>query len=487
MHANPASSFISGRMRIGHAWIAAEESHPTISPATGQSIGSASLGTAGHIDDAVVAARCAAERLARLGVWDRAALCRRVGQAIAARADELAMLLANEQGKPFESEAKDEVAFAVESFEVAAEAVKHVNGTSFPLREAGRLGITALRPRGVYGVITPWNYPIAIPCAYYLAPGLAAGNALVWVPALTTSLVASLLMECLEAADLPDGAVNLVTGHGAVVGDALAGHRDVDAVGVTGSTATGRSVAMRAAGKPVSLELGGNGPTIVFADADLDLAAARICEGAFTNAGQTCTATERVLVERSVHDELRERLVARASAVVLGDPFDPATMMGPLHNQDTVDKVLAHLDDACAAGATIDCGGAVATGFATPLYFPATVVSGVGVGTLLNREETFGPVVPLLSFADEEELQAITRASRYGLFASVFTRSVDTAMRQAGRLRAGVVHINEMSAYWDLTVPGGGASGSDSGTGRIGIAQSIRAMSDEVTVTLGFG
>lgn len=474
------------RMRIGGEWRGAEAqwSLESRSPGTGAVIGYVPRGSRVDVDAAVAAARRAAPALRRLGVWDRSALCRRVAEAIRRRQEPLAQLLSLEQGKPLHREARGEVAFAIEAFEAAAERIKWLQSSGFNLSDANKRGFTLLRPRGVYGVITPWNFPLSIPCAYYFAPGLAAGNAFVWVAAPSTSLVSSLLMECIVEADLPAGSVNFVSGEGEVVGRALASHPDVDAVAFTGSTPTGKIVAACAAGKPVSLELGGNGPTIVLGDADLDLAAARITAAAFTNAGQICTSTERVIADARVYDGLAERVAALAAKVVLGVPADPATTMGPVHNEAVAAKVDLHLEEGAARGAAILFGGGRAGGFATRLYHRPAVIVDVHEDSLLNREETFGPVVPLLRFSRDADLERIVAKSRFGLFGSIFTQSIDRAFRCAEWLKVGTVHVNEMSAFWELGMPAGGASGTSSGTGRIGMAEAIRGMSDEITLTL---
>jgi len=212
------------------------------------------------------------------------------------------------------------------------------------------------QPRGVYAVITPWNFSINIPVEY-LAPGLAAGNAIVWVPAPSTSVCAANLMECFKEAGVPPGVVNLVTGPGPVVGDEIVAHPGTDAVGFTGSTRTGKQIAQRATGKPLLLELGGNGPTIVLEDADFDVVTSSVASGCFFNAGQVCSATERILVQRTVHNELIARLVTAAETVHLGNPFDPETNMGPLNSAPTAEKVDRHLADGVAKGAVIIFGG----------------------------------------------------------------------------------------------------------------------------------
>ena len=454
------------------------------SPSTGTVIGHTPLGSSKDIDDAVAAAAKALDATRSLSLADRGAFCRRVASEIERRKETLAQLLTLEQGKPL-YQSMGELDMSVLALNMAADQISCMAPTTVTTLDPQKKAFVELRPRGVYGIITPWNFPVMVPIGYYLAPGLAAGNAIVWVPAPSTSLIAAKLGECFMDADPPaPGAVNIVHGEGAVVGESLVKHDRVDAIGFTGSTATGRRVASNAGLKPTALELGGNGPSIVLEDADVDRAAERTALGAFTNAGQICTSTERVLVHHSIYDRYVDAVVKEAARTKLGDPFDPATTLGPLHNKSTAAKVDEHLKDASQGGGVFAAGGGRAEGFSTDLYYQATVIAGPSPESLLNCEETFGPVVPVLSFRDEAHLQDLVSRSNYGLFAAVFSKSVEKAMRIGNGLKIGVVNINDTSAYWEPGIPGGGASGTLSGSGRIGVGPSINAMSDQVTVTI---
>lgn len=474
-----------GCNRIGGGWAAGSSKRflQIDSPATGERVGYVAMSTREDVDQAVKAANGACEALRRMGTFARAELCLRVANAIDARAEELARLLSLEQGKPFHAEAKGEIGAAALGFRNAAEQMKWLESASFPLADPNKRAFSFLQPKGVFAVITPWNFPAALPCLYYLGPALASGNAVVWVPAPTTSLVAAALTACFVEAGLPDGAINLVLGDGAEVGDAAVVHPGTHAVGFTGSSATGAIIAARGAGKPLLLEMGGNGPTIVLADADVDMAAAQVGAGCFANAGQICTATERVLVHRTVHDRFVEGLKQAAGRVRMGDPFDASTTMGPLNNAHTADKVLAHMEDARRRGAKIVAGGERAEGFATNLYFQPSVVTGLTADSLLNLEESFGPVAPVLTFETEEEALALAASSRYGLSAAVFTSTIKNAFRYAEALKVGIVNVNEMSCYWEPHIPAGGAAGTASGLGRTGGRHTLQEMCDLKTVT----
>jgi acyl-CoA reductase-like NAD-dependent aldehyde dehydrogenase len=481
-----AGSLAVGRMRIGAAW---EEGRgrrflEIVSPATGSVIGAVPLASHDDANRAVLSAVAAKPRIARMSVWDRSRLCLRVAAAIDARADELARLLTLEQGKPFHAEAKGEVAAAATAFRNAAEQIKWLETSAFPVEDANKRAFSFLQPKGVFGVVTPWNFPVAQPCIYYLAPGLATGNAMVWVPAPTTSLVASKLMECFVDAEVPDGVINLVTGEGPIAGDAVVSHPGVDAIAFTGSSETGAVIAARAAGKSLMLELGGNGPTLVLADADVEMAAARVAAGCFANAGQICTSTERVLVHTRIYDRFAEAIVQAAARVRMGDPFDLATTMGPLNNAPTAAKMDEHLEDARNRRATIAFGGNRRADMPTTLYYEPSVVTDLTPDAMLNLHETFGPVAPLLRFRDEDEAWDIIGRSRFGLSAAVFTNSIKDAFRWTEGLRVGIVNVNEMSPFWETHIPAGGAAGTASGIGRTGGRHTLLEMSDLKTMTI---
>jgi acyl-CoA reductase-like NAD-dependent aldehyde dehydrogenase len=321
--------------------------------------------------------------------------------------------------------------------------------------------------------------------AELIAPALAAGNTVVWNPARFTSWCSVALAEAILAADLPTGVFNLVTGPGELVGDELAANPRVAAIGFVGSTRTGQRIAERAAGKEQLLEMGGNGPLVILDDADIEAAVRATITACFLNAGQSCTAGERVLVHRAVHDRYLELLVAAVRGEVrLGDPLDPATTMGPANNLRTIEKTEAHIADAVARGARVVAGGHRPTGFGSSLFIEATILDGVTDAMAIAREETFGPVVPITVIDHEDEALAIVEGSAYGLLTSVFTRDLGRGLRFAESARAGWVNINEGTNYWESHLPFGGRAGSQSGLGRVGGRFSIERLTELKTIVV---
>jgi acyl-CoA reductase-like NAD-dependent aldehyde dehydrogenase len=472
-------------MFVGGAWAAAEsgETFTAESPATGEAIGEVPHGARADAQRAVAAANDAANGWARLTAFERAALMHRVGDEIEKRRDELAHVLTLDQGKPLH-ESRDEVDELVAYWRNAAEDGKRLEGRLANSFTPGKRVLLIRRPRGVIGVITPWNWPYTMP-AELIAPALASGNTVVWTPASTTAVCATLLAECVVEADLPAGVFNFVTGPGSVVGDEIARNPGTHGVGFIGSTETGRKVAEAAAGKAAVLELGGNGPVVVMDDADLELAAEAAVTACFLCAGQSCTAGERLLVHRAVRAEYVALLREKARRVVLGDPFADGTTMGPLNNEGVAEKMDEHVADALERGAELVHGGERADGFPTRLYWQATVLDGVPADSRVATEETFGPVAPVVEISSLDEAILLANASPYGLLSAIFTRDLAAGLRYADEVKTGWVNINDSSNYWEAHLPFGGRSGTASGIGRVGGTAPMESFTELQTVVLG--
>ena len=453
------------------------------SPATGEAIAEVPRGDRQDAQLAIGAANRAADAWAGATAFERAAAMHRVADEIEKRREELARTLTLDQGKPL-AESHDEVEELVLYWRNAAEDGKRLEGRLPNSMSPGKRVLLIRRPRGVIGVITPWNWPYTMP-AELIAPALACGNTVVWTPASTTAVAGIALAECVVEADLPPGVFNLVTGPGSTVGDEVARNPGTHGVGFIGSTETGRKVAEAAVGKAAVLELGGNGPVVVMDDADLDLAAEATVTACFLCAGQSCTAGERLLVHRAVRDEFVAKLARLVTErVVLGDPFADGTTLGPLNNAGVAEKMDEHVADALERGAAVVSGGARAAGFPTDLYWPATILDGVPEDALVAREETFGPVAPVVSIDSLEHAIELANASPYGLLAAIFTRDLARGLRFAESVRTGWVNVNESSNYWESHLPFGGRSGTASGIGRVGGPAPMEAFTELQTVVL---
>lgn len=489
MNIRPDRPDLHAHILIDGEWTVGDTARrDAVSPIDGEAIGTFPLCGESEAGHALDAARSASRAWGETTVFERIALFERVIDVLAARRDEIATLIAFEQGKPFASEAREEVDEAIGHFGEAITGARGLEGRLVPSAVRSCRNYVYRVPRGVVVAIQPWNYPLGM-AAQHVAPALAGGNTVVVLPAPSTTLSAYLFMQCLVEAGVPAGVVNFVTGDGAVVGDALTRDERADVVVFTGSTATGGAVAANAQNRAQILELGGNGPMVILDDADLDKAAEGVMVGAVLNAGQACTAAESVLVHADVYDDFAARLTKIvADSVVLGDPFDPSTTMGPLQNAPTAAKVEEHVADAVAKGATVVLGGARDEDFPTDLYWPATILTGVTGEMLISNVETFGPVMPLRKIESEQEAIDLIDRSDYGLASAVYTRDLARGLRFAERARTGMVNVNLPSVWTELHLPFGGCSGKGSGRGRVQGHYPLESVFTEVkTVIVDLG
>jgi len=455
-------------------------SYMAMNPAKAEPFASVAKGDREDARRAVAAAKAAYPGWSATPLWERADLCIRMSEVLERRADELADLLTTELGKPRRAEAAVEAEVFVPIFyRQAAELARYQEGATFLARDPAKRLTTFRRPRGVVAVITPWNFPAMIP-SEYLPYAIVMGNTVCWTPAPTAAATATKLMECLIEAGLPRGVINLVIGPGDQVGDELVSSRDTHAIAMTGSTATGRVISGRAGLKPRLLELGGNGPAVVLSDADPVKAATKIAGACFFGAGQVCSSAERIFVADDLREPFVDELVRIALSIRQGDVWSPEVTMGPQNNPEVVERMSVHVEDAKRGGATILAGGKRPD--LPGYYYEPTVLVDFARESLVNTQETFGPIAPVYAFASEEEAWDYIHACDLGLVSSVFTESVDRAWQWAERLRTGVVVINDNSNYWEPHVPFGGMSGTSSGVGRLGGRHVLDFMSDLQTI-----
>ena len=446
---------------IGGEWVGDSDVTTNTSPANRDDvIGTYARGDAARVDQAVSAALAAQPGWAAASPQLRHDVLERAGALIVERKDELGRLLAREEGKTI-AEAVGETVRASQVFKFfAGEALRNTGDAVASVRP----GIDVMIEReavGVIGLITPWNFPIAIP-AWKLAPALAYGNAVVMKPAELTPGCAWELANILDEADCPAGIFNLVMGPGSKVGARIVEHQDIAAVSFTGSVATGRQVAVDCAarGKKVQLEMGGKNPMVVVDDADLDVAVGACLNGAFFSTGQRCTASSRLIVTAGIHDAFLDKLTAAAADLVIGDPLDSKTQIGPVVDQGQLDQNLEYLALAATEGCDVRGGG---LGNGNGYFMHPAIFAGASNQMRVSREEIFGPMASVIKVADYDEALAVANDTEFGLSSGICTTSLKLATDFRRNAKAGMVMVNLPTAGVDYHVPFGGRKGSSYG------------------------
>ena len=471
---------------IGGKWVESVtgKTYPVHNPAhTDQVVGEFQTSGAEDTLTAVAAAKEGLVTWTNTPAPARANIIYKALEILARRAEELAETITIEEGKPI-ADARGEVKRAMAIMEYAAGEGRRMFGYTTPSELPDTVAYTVRRPLGVVGIITPWNFPLAIP-AWKIAPALICGNSLVFKPASATPLSAVKLMEIFEEAGLPAGVLNLVTGPGGQVGTALVESPDVKGISFTGSTEIGTELYSESAKrlKKVQAEMGGKNAVIVLSDADMDKAMNGIVQGAFGSTGQRCTATSRVIVEEDVYDRFMTELIERTSKLIIGDGLDASMDIAPLASQNQKDKVLEYIGIGTEEGAELAFGGRNMTGgeFDEGYYVEPTVFTGVTPDMRIAQEEIFGPVLTVFKAKDLKEAIGIANSVEFGLSSSVYTKDITKAYEYINTVETGMVHVNASTLGGEVHLPFGGLNSSGVGQREQGTA-AVDFFSEVITV-----
>jgi acyl-CoA reductase-like NAD-dependent aldehyde dehydrogenase len=472
-----ATTVAERKLLIGGEWVETGDSFEVRSPFSGEVVGRVAKAGADETKRAIDAAEAAMRE--PLPAHKRAEILVRVVAALARRHDEIARQISDEAGKPMKA-ARVEAKRAMSTYTFAAVEARKLAGEMVPMDAAqageGKLAFTLRRPIGVVGAISPFNFPLNL-VAHKLAPALAAGCAVVLKPASQTPLSALLLAELEDEAGLPPGWLNVVAGSASEIGDVLVEDERVKAITFTGSGGVGWGLKERAPKKKVNLELGNATPVIIAADADIDAAATAMAANAFSFAGQSCISVQRIYVERPAYDDFVERFLPRVEALVVGDPADEETDVGPVIDEGAKERILEWIDEARKGGAEVLAGGEEQDGLIRP-----TVIANASPELKVSCEEVFGPVVTVSAVDSLDEAIELANGTRYGLQAGIFTSALDTALRAARELEFGGVTVNEAPTFRTDQMPYGGVK--DSGNTREGPHYAVRELTEERLVVL---
>lgn len=462
------TNFVNGEFRQE----AGADFVPVINPATGEALAAVQRSTAADVEEAVKAAKAAQKKWALVPAPKRADYLYEIGRLMKQKKEQLAAVLTKEMGKVIE-EGRGEVQEGIDmAFYMAGEG-RRLFGETTPSELADKFAMSVRAPIGVVGLITPWNFPVAI-ATWKSFPAIVAGNAFIWKPATETPMMAYEMAKIFKEAGLPDGVANIVFGSGSEVGTAMIEHRDIRVISFTGSTDTGRKVAELGGRhlKKVSLEMGGKNAVIVMDDADLDLAVDGILWSAFGTAGQRCTACSRVIVHRDVKEQLQQRLLEKMDKLTIGDGMDESIKVGPVINKKALEKIHSYIEIGQEEGAELVRGGEILTGghYDKGNYYAPTLFSGVTPEMRIAQEEIFGPVISLIEVASFEEAIEVNNGVIYGLSSSIFTADVNRAFKAQRDLDTGIVYINAGTTGAEIHLPFGGTKGTGNGHRDSGVA-----------------
>ncbi|AOH53533.1 aldehyde dehydrogenase [Peribacillus muralis] len=464
---------ITKKLLINGKWVKAKEHRPLRSPYSGEVIAEIPMATDEETGLAIEAAQKATKVMAKMPAHRRAKILETLARLIEERADEAAQIISKESSKPITS-AKGEVARTIETYKFAAEEAKRIHGETLSLDAAqggeNRLGYTVREPIGVVGAITPFNFPMNL-VAHKVGPAIAAGNTIVLKPASQTPLSSLFLAELLLEAGLPEGALNVVTGGGRVVGDKLVTDSRVNMITFTGSPGVGIGIRNKAGLKRVTLELGSNAAVIIDRDVDIDKIISRCVTGAFSNQGQVCISLQRIYAHEEVYDCFVDKFIEATKQLILGDPLDPETDVSALISAHDVERTLNWIEEAKSCGAKIATGGIAEGNILHP-----TVILNADTHLKVSCQEVFAPIVLINKIASIDEAIDLVNDSNYGLQAGIYTDNVHTALDAAENLHVGGVLINDIPTFRVDNMPYGGVK--ESGTGREGLKYAVEEMTE---------
>ncbi len=457
----------------------------TKNPATGETLASLQEGSREDVLQAIEAARNRLPMWRKFPAPKRGEILLRAAAIMRERKEELGAMVTREMGKVI-AEGKGDVQEAIDFLEYIAGEGRRLLGETAPSELPDKMCLTLKQPIGVVGCITPWNFPLAVPC-WKLGAALICGNTVVYKPATLTPLCAATLVEILSQAGLPGGVLNMVTGPAGTVGEEIVQNPRILAVSFTGSVATGREIYAKASRmlKRVTLELGGKNPQIVMDDARIDLAVEGVLFGAFGTAGQRCTATRRLIVHEQVYDAIMEQLLSRTKALRVGDPLDPKVDVGPVASAEQEEKILKYIQIGLEEGAKLLCGGRKLNGQFDRGFFIAPTIFEARHGMRITKEEIFGPVLSVIKVRSYEEAIQTANDVEYGLSSSIYTGNVNTAFRAMHDLEAGVTYINAPTIGAEVHLPFGGVKNTGNGAREAG-TEAIHEFTEIKSVFIDF-